>query len=553
MGATNCPETPRQKMISMMYLVLTAMLALNVSIEILHGYSLVDGSLRKSINIADKRNASLNTHFENLVAQNREKTQEWKDKADLVIKESEALYDYVTVIKRNIIGLVDGVNAIKKLDKDGKPLKGPDGKDIYKDADELEISDGGRGDLNITGQVGTLKIGHTVDGVKYDAAGPKLKKDLEEYSKFLQSLVTDSVISASIASSFSTDGRYSKEAKRTIEWAEGMFDNIPAIATLTLLSKIQNDIRNTESQILQYLINQIDAGDFRVNKIEALVIPNSKYVVKGNKYHAQIVLSASDSTKALVIEVGGRPLEKGIYEVSAGTLGKSSFSGVIKMQKPNSEEWVSYPFKDEYTVGEPSATISADRMNVFYAGIDNPLSVSVPGVAASDVEISVANGTAVKIPTGWDIRPAKVGVNCVISVTAKFDGKPMAVASKEFRVKPLPPPLAKLEYLNGANKEKHKGGTIAKNLLITATRVIAELDDDDLDVKYKVLSFSLNYTDSMGNTLVEQQPAGGDLTPKQLNVFKQLVKGRNVYITNVKAMGPDNIKRDLPPVEIALK
>jgi len=289
-------------MISMMYLVLTALLALNVSIEILYGYSLVDGSLRRSIDIADKRNASLNTQFDNLVAQNPTKTKEWKEKADSVIAKSGELFDYVTVIKRNIIGLVDGEDAIIK-NKDAK-----EDAIRYKDVNELEISDGGRGDLNITGQVGTFA--HTVDGKKYDAAGPELRKALNEYSEFLQSLITDSSsvgvnIRNSIESSFKTEDRFSNETNRTIRWEEGMFDNIPAVATLTLLSKIQNDIRNTESQILQYLIGQIDAGDFRVNKIEALVIPNSKYVVRGNKYHAQIVLAATDSTKPLQVEVSG--------------------------------------------------------------------------------------------------------------------------------------------------------------------------------------------------------------------------------------------------------
>ena len=538
MGATNCPETPRQRMISMMYLVLTALLALNVSVEILHGYSLVDGSLRKSIDIADKRNASLNAKFDDLIAQNPVKTKEWKVKADSVIQRSEDLFDYVTVIKRNIIGIIDGVEAIKK---DGK----------YKTSEELEVSDGGRGDLNITGQVGMLK--HTVDGKSYDPAGLQLRKSLESYSKFLQNMVTDSVISATIRNSFATEDRYSQEVKRTVKWEEGVFDNMPAIATLTLLSKIQNDIRNVESQILQYLIGQIDAGDFRVNKIEALVIPNSKYVIRGGKYHAQIVLAATDSTKPLEINVAGRSLVNGIYELTAGTVGKSSYKGEIKMKKPDGGE-VIYPFNSEYVVGEPSATISADMMNVFYAGIDNPLSVSVPGVSASDVDISITNATQVKTAKGWNVRPSKVGVESVVTVTALFEGKKTVVASKAFRVKPLPPPLAKLEYTNAQGvKEKYKGGTpIAKNLLVSATRVIAELDDDDLDVKYKVLSFSLNSFDSMGNTLVD--PATGpELSTKQMGVFKQMTKGKTVYISNVQAIGPDNIKRTLPPVEISIR
>ena len=554
MGAYNCPETPRQRMISMMYLVLTAMLALNVSVEILQGYSLVDMSLRKSIDIADKRNASLNIQFDNLATLNPEKTKEWKEKADLVIKESEVLYDYVTVVKRNIIALVDGADAIKKKDDEGRLLKDKDGKEIYKNSEELEISDGGRGDLNITGQVGAL--GAKVDGISYKPAGEELKTMLEKYSGFLQSLVTDSIIRGTIKNSFATEPRFSKEVKRNVKWEEGMFDNMPAVATLTLLTKIQNDIRNVESQILQYLINQIDAADFRVNKIEALVIPNSKYVIKNGKYHAQIVLSATDSTKPLEVDVNGRPLAinkgKFIHEFTAGATGKFNYKGEIRMQRPDGT-WEPYKFDSEYVVGEPTATISADMMNVFYAGIDNPLSVSVPGVSASDVDITITNGTHVKTAKGWNIRPTKVGTECVITVLAMLDGKKTVITSKPFRVKPLPPPLAKLEYTNTqGNKDKFKGGTIAKNLLITATRIIAELDDEDLDVKYKVLSFSLNYNDSMGMTLVEQA-TGPELTSKQLNVLKGLTKGKTVYITNVEAIGPDNIKRRLPAVDIALK
>lgn len=528
MGATNCPETPRQKMISMMYLVLTAMLALNVSVEILSGYSLVDGSLRRSIKIADARNVSLKAEFEDLAGQNPTKTKEWKEKADSVVIKSDEFYQYVTEIKRNIISLVDGSSA---------------------DLENLNISENGRGDLNISGQIGFFK--HTVDGVSYEPAGKELRRRMEDFSNFLQSMVTDSAKKATIASSFAIEDRM-REGE-LIKWETTVFDGMPAVATLTLMSKIQNDIRNAEAEVVQYLIGQIDAGDFRVNKIEALVIPRSQYVIRGGKYHAQIVLAATDSTKPLEIEVGGRAIENGIYEVAASSVNKHQFKGSIKMKKPDGTT-VEYPFNSEYVVGEPSATISADMMNVFYAGIDNPLSVSVPGVSASDVSISITNGTQVKTAKGWNIRPAKVGVESVIRVTAIFDGRAQVVAEKAFRVKPLPPPLAKIEITNAQGiKEKYKGGTpIAKNLLTTARRIVAELDDDDLDVKYKVLSFSLNSFDSMGNTLVETA-TGPELTQRQLAVFSKLTKGKTVYVSNVQAIGPDNVRRTLPPVEVSIR
>ncbi|MFA6779106.1 MAG: gliding motility protein GldM [Paludibacteraceae bacterium] len=528
MSSTNCPETPRQKMISMMYLVYTALLALNVSVEILAGYSLVDGTLRKSISIADARNIALKDEFTALAGQNPTKTKEWKAKADLVAAKSDSLYNYINTIKRNIIILVDGDEA---------------------DLKNLLVSEEKRGNLDIAGQVGV--IGCNVKGQKFPPAGKELREKVIAYSEFMKSVVSDTAKRSSIENTFKIEDR--KREGEIIKWETTVFDGMPAVAALTVLSKIQNDIRNSEAEVIQHLIAQIDAGDFRVNKIQALVIPDSKYLIRGGKYHAQIVLAATDSTRPLEIEVGGKQIANGVYEFGCGTTGKFDYKGVIKMTKPSGEV-VPYEFKSDYTVGEPSATISADMMNVFYAGISNPLSVSVPGVASRDVSISISNARQVQTAKGWNITPIKVGVESVVTVSAMMNGKSMVVAKKSFRVKALPPPLAKVEYTNAQGiKEKYKGGTaIAKNLLVTADRIIAELDDADLDVKYKVLSFSLNSFDSMGNTLVEMAQ-GSDLTPRQKSIFSKMTKGKNVYISNVQAIGPDGIRRTLPPVEVKIK
>ena len=125
---------------------------------------------------------------------------------------------------------------------------------------------------------------------------------------------------------------------------------MPAIATLTLLTKVQNDIRNTEAEVSQYLIGQVDAGDFRVNKIQAIAVPTTSYVLRGGKYEAQIILAATDSTKPLQIQVNGRTLAKdGKYTVGCGSVGNQKYAGTIKMTKPDGVV-VTYPFKSEYVV-----------------------------------------------------------------------------------------------------------------------------------------------------------------------------------------------------------
>ena len=190
-------------------------------------------------------------------------------------------------------------------------------------------------------------------------------------------------------------------------------------------------------------------------------------------------------------------------------------------------------------------------MDAFYAGIDNPLSITVSGVPLQDIEISVTNGTAVRIAEWWNIRPIKVNVESVVTVTALINGKRTIVCSKTFQVKPLPNPSVRLLYHPASGVAiGFRGGTIAKNELLSATRVFAMLDD--LDVQFKVLSFSLNYTDSNGNVLSEHAE-GAELTARQLNILRGLAVGKSVYITNVIVVGPDYIQRKLQTLAITLK
>lgn len=131
------------------------------------------------------------------------------------------------------------------------------------------------------------------------------------------------------------------------------------------MNKIKNDVKMTEAEALAYLIGAMDAGDFRVNKIQALAIPNSSYIMRGNKYSAHIILAATDSTKEPEIIIGGKPLPAGKdrYEFVCNSVGNQKYSGKMVLTKKDGEK-IEYPFTSEYTVGEPTATVSADLMRV---------------------------------------------------------------------------------------------------------------------------------------------------------------------------------------------
>jgi len=533
MGATNCPETPRQKMISMMYLVYTALLALNVSTDVLNGFSVVQKSLKQSIVSTDKKNSSQLAELESMESMNKQKIGPWLVKAKDVAARSEALYQQIEDLKVQIVKTVDG----------------PEGN-----VDSINAKD----NLDVSYQVAWYGPGN----VEGKGLGCILRDSIDAYSAYAQAIVRDTcsklnenqeALIETIKSNFNTEDQPNPlEPTENMTWIVRTFEHMPVMATMTLLTKIQQDIRNTENDVIRHIIDQVDAGDFRVNKITAEVIPVSSYVTRGGTYEARIILAAIDSTAKPKITVNGKPLEGEVYKAGCGTAGSFNIKGTIELPRADGSTQT-YDFNSNYIVGEPTAIISADMMNVFYAGIDNPISVSVPGVPAQNINVNITNGSLSKKGNGWIVRPTKVGQNCIIAVSAKMEGgKIQAIGSKPFRVKALPPPVGYIAYEQNGNPAKYKGGKpFSKGLLIGAQGVKAELNDADLDVRYNVLGFNITYFDSMGNGMIESA-TGSNFTEKQRNVMRKMNKGKTFYISNIRAKGPDGIEQQLPPIEVKI-
>ena len=210
-----------------------------------------------------------------------------------------------------------------------------------------------------------------------------------------------------------------------------------------------------------------------------------------------------------------------------------------------------HEFASDYTVIEPMATVSATMMNVLYAGIDNPISISVPGVAQNAISATMTNGTLSRSGNGWIARPSKVGADCEISVTATFDGKPQKVSATSFRVRKLPDPMPYIAYKDSkGNEMRYKGSKpFAKTLLLSTPGIEAAIDDDLLNVQYRVISFETVIFDSIGNAIPETSD-GANFSQRQKNSFRRLSRGKRFYISRVKAIGPDGITRDLAPMEV---
>jgi gliding motility-associated protein GldM len=210
-----------------------------------------------------------------------------------------------------------------------------------------------------------------------------------------------------------------------------------------------------------------------------------------------------------------------------------------------------HPFTSSYTVFEPTATVSATMMNVLYAGIDNPISISVPGVQSADVSATMTNGTLTRRGDGWVARPSKVGAEAVISVVATVDGRSQTISSTSFRTRKLPDPTPFIVYSDAqGNSERYRGGKpLSKASLLAAPGVEAAIDDELLNIRFNVVSFQTIFFDQMGNAIPENSD-GSRFSERQKTQFRQLKRGKRFYITNVKASGPDGITRDISPLEV---
>ena len=230
--------------------------------------------------------------------------------------------------------------------------------------------------------------------------------------------------------------------------------------------------------------------------------------------------------------------------------GNYDYSGYIEV--PAGDGSLSrYDFKSSYTVIDPMATISATMMTVLYAGIDNPISIAVPGVPNNAISATMTNGTLTRHGETWIARPAKVGTEAVISVTATLDGRNQQVGSTTFRVRKLPDPMPYIAYkdANGAENRYKGSKPFSKTLLLQAGGVSAAIDDDMLNVAYKVLSFETVFFDSMGNAIPEVSN-GAHFSQRQLDSFRRLNRGKRFYISKVRAIGSDGIERTLAPMEV---
>lgn len=528
--------SPRQKMINLMYIVLTAMLALNVSSDVLDGFVQVHQGLERSNENVYIRNSYIYAQLEALAKKDPELFQQWLDRAKEVRSQTDNLLVFIDSLSRAIVIQADGPNG--------------DPNNIYN-----------RDDLDAAAIV-MLSPSNPL--------GEKLRVRVDSYRDSMLTNIFEQAKADLLRQALSTQPIQRTGQNTPVPWEVGKFENQPVVAAVTLLSKLKSDILYAEGETLNSLMSQTkqdfspdvpmpeapppQAAPQPVNPkrndytFDAFVIPNSRLVMRGGKYEAQIVLASIDGTQKPDIYVGGTRLADGKYVAGANSAGTYTYSGHINLTQADGT--VSrFPFSSTYTVIEPMATISPTMMNVLYAGIDNPISISVPGIPMSAISASMTNGTLTRTGDRWIARPQGVGKEAVITVTATVDGHTSTVATMAFRIRKLPDPVA---YIPTGDSEYKGGRPLPKASLLGANGVAAHIDDGIIDAKFTVTSFQTVFIDQNGDALPENS-AGSQFSQRQKDKMREVKAGRRFYITNIKATGPDNISRDLAPIEVIVR
>ncbi|MES2646902.1 MAG: GldM family protein [Bacteroidota bacterium] len=411
------PKEPRQKMINMMYLVLTALLALNVSSEILNAFKVVDNSLISSNGVINTSNSTIASSLE---AQGKkpelaDKVAIWKPKADAAIKMAN--------------GLSASIETLKKQLKVEAGLEMVDGVEQFKEDD--------------------LEAATRLFGVKGE--GSKLQASLAAYAKNVAEIIPAD--KRATLPKLPIDVSMPKTQNANLKnWTDAYFHMTPTVAALTILSKFQNDVLRSGNIVAEHCQNQIGKVEVILDKFEILTSQNTNYLLPGQTLEIKAGIGAFSSNAKPTVSINGvsqvandSGFARYTTQVSGGSGGNVPIS--VSFKDPNTGQVMTKSTSVAYTVGVPSgASIFLEKMNVMYAGVDNPVTVSAGSIKAEKMSVSFSKGSISR--AGGDRWIAKVSGLGEGTITVSGDGKSF---SFPIRCKKLPPPTPMVGTLKSGN------------------------------------------------------------------------------------------------------
>ncbi|MBS1495559.1 MAG: gliding motility protein GldM [Bacteroidetes bacterium] len=492
------PKEPRQKMINLMYLVLTALLALNVSSEILNAFKVVDKSLMTSNTNLTAANNTLYKSLEAKLADplTAQKAAIWNPKAVEAQKLSADMDTYINQLKANL--------------KKESGLEMVDGQEKFKE-DDLEAA--------------TRLFGNGPGGQN---EGPKLEKKLQDYKAAM--LAIDPEINAKFASTFPVDvaPQIGQDGKKK-EFTEAYFHMTPTVAALTLLSKFQNNVKNAENQVVTFCHEQVGAVKVKFDKTGVLIGQSSNYVMPGQELTITAGIGAYSSAAVPQISVNGASVPtvdgQGVYKLQASGGGPHSVPVTIRYKDQDGNDKVDTK-NVEYVVGTPGgAAVMLDKMNVFYIGIDNPVTIGSP-TGWDKTSVTMSGGT---ISGSGSNRTVRVSGPGAASITVNADGH----ATKfDFRIKRIPDPIFKV----GSGKARVPAVEFKNQ---SACR--AELENFEFDLRYSIVGATVYFSGANFPNVATASISSNSLEPLRA-LINRCGPGSTITFTNIRASGPDGTR-----------
>jgi gliding motility-associated protein GldM len=516
-------------MINMMYLVLTALLAMNVSKEVINAFKNVDASINKTIKVLNDKNASTYSALEDAAAdpQTKEKAAIWKPIAGEIAKLSNSLIGEIDKYKTDIkkaskMEMKDGEEYYKYDDLNANTrimIKEKKGHEIYKKVQQYKVD-----------VINVLKTASVPENMK--------AQHMAAVANFEKSLPCE----LKVPPKSSTGKLYKQNAE---DWTTSSFYMTPSVAGITVLSKIQNDVKSSEGMLSDYCLNQIGKVKIIYDKFAAVASANTTYCMPGEEIEITAGVGAFNDQAKPSISIGGPvPLNVdgvAVKKITAGGPGEYPVNVTISFTTPAGEK-KSVNKTIKYTVGQPSgAALMLDKMNVFYIGLDNPVTVS-SGTGDEKTKLSASGGGVTlskSAPGKYIVRATTIGES-TITISDGRQNTPF-----KFRVKRVPDPLA---TIGGT----FKGGKIPKGTLQVQQGVKAILENFDFDAKFTVKSFEFTYVPKNGDP--RESRIVGERFNADWSSAVNACKPNDVFlIENVKVIGPDGTERKIPGLSAQIK
>jgi len=532
---------PRQKMINIMYLVLLALLAMNVSKEILHSFVIINEGLEETTEHFEAKIAATYSRFEKLELDDPKKVTPFYNRAKQVRDDADAIAELLEEIKTKVKADADKITEEQAKETTLEHVENKDNQ-----------------------EVGTFVLVGSDKGVmwkegtpQYEYSAPRLRKMItafnSEVAEVLPELTEDELSAVQIPLH---DVLMHEE---TESWEIANFYHLPLAAVVTNLSRFQADVRNIEAEVLRRLMGQITADDFKFDKLEPKVIPlNGTYITVGDSFKAQVIVAAYSTTTDPKLEIA--PVKDGViagldtiknvlesfdtsnvsiqgglatYSFVPKTPGDYEWGGLVKIKGPRGD-YKPYRFTSSFKAAKPSLVVSPTKMNVFYKGLSNPVEISAAGMSPDDLSLTVS-GCSVKAVSKaegkYEVKPSDNLKAKEVSVTVSAKG-PNAPKFKpiKYRIKPVPPPTPTFMGKRGSFK-------MSKAQVGSGDFITASLDDFLFELKFRVTSFKMSV--SAGGKTATYVSNNNRVTPAMKGVIKKMSKGQTIIFKEIVAQRSD--------------